>query len=113
MVHNKWISHGPPLEPGGQYDFEKVFIGGLERGTGPEQIKPVLRAAGFPEPHKVYTVEPGNSSVCAVYVTFPTENDAINCVKRLNGCHVFALNPHGKSLYAHRGEIQAVKRSGL
>ena len=113
MVHNKWISHGPPLEPGGQYDFEKVFIGGLKRGTGPAQIKTVLRAAGLPESDKVYTVEPGNSSVCAVYVTFPTENDAHNCVKRFNGSQVLALNPHGKSLYAHRGEIQAFKRSGL
>lgn len=93
--------------------MEKVFIGSLKRGTGPEQIKPVLRAAGLPESDKVYTVEPGNSSVCAVYVTFSNENDAINCVKRLNGCYVLALNPPGKRLYAHRGEIQAFKRSGL
>ena len=109
MARPAWHTAGPRLEDGDRLDGFKVFLGNLKQGTGRNCIEVVLREAGLAEPKTFYFLDSGT----AVFVVFPTADDAANCIRELKGKHVPLVNPVGKEMSAHRGEIQAFKRSGL
>ncbi len=110
-IRPEWLLAGPPLEDGDRIDDHKVYLGNLKQGVGRKCIEVALEWAKI----DCYAVDKFHflNNGTAVFVVFWTEDDAANCVRALQGKHVPLVSPEGTYISAHRGEIQAFKRSGL
>ena len=110
-IRPTWLTAGPPLEDGARLDDYKVYLGNLKRGVGRNCIEGALEWVGIDccAVEKYHFLDSGT----AVFVVFWTEDDAANCVRALGGKHLPQVSPEGSYINAHRGEIQAFKRSGL
>ena len=113
MDRPAWLTAGPPLEDGDRIDGFKVFLGCLKLGMDPHRICVMLDEANLARPEKFHFLNAKNYQVSAVFVVFWTEYDAAECIRLLRGIHSPLCNPVGCCVSAHRGEIQAFKRSGL
>ena len=110
-IRPAWLLAGPPLEDGARYDDYKVYLGNLKRGVGRNCIEGALEWVGIDccAVEKYHFLDSGT----AVFVVFWTEYDAAECIRLIRGAHSPLCNPVGCCVSAHRGEIQAFKRSGL
>ena len=110
-IRKEWLEEGPALGEGGRLDFHKVYLGNLKQAVGPECIYVALDWGGIDRSTvaKMHFLKNGT----AVFVVFWDEGDAEKCVRALRSQHVPLVSPEGTSISAHRGEIQAFKRSGI
>ena len=113
MVRPAWLTAGPPLEDGDRLDGFKVFLGCLKPAIDPERIQVMFDEANIARPEKFHFLRPTNDQVSAVFLVFYTAYDAAECIRLLRGIHSPLCNPVGRVISAHRGEIQAFKRSCL
>ena len=110
-IGKEWLEAGPALEEGDRLDYHKVYLGNLRQAVAPECIYVALGWAGLDRSTvaKLHFLHNGTS----VMVVFWDEGDAEKCVKALRSQHVALVSQAGTTIMAHRGEIQAFKRSGL
>ena len=110
-IRKEWHEEGPALAEGGRLDYHKVYLGNLKQAVGKECIYVALDCVGIHRStvDKMHFLQSGT----AVFVVFWYEGDAEKCVKALRSQHVALVSQAGTTIMAHRGEIQAFKRSGL
>jgi len=103
------------LKPGERHDYHKVFLGCLKPGTVQGHLNVLLRdVARLPDTYQIiWLSSKHNENVRAAFVVFRDPDDAQHCIGELSGQEVPIVSPSGKTIRAHRGELQAFKRAGL